>query len=448
MAIIQQHPYLLASILLGAIYMFVVNRLRFKRVEAIKERYGFGDEPKSFQAMTVEQAQEIEHNLAEWDFPFLYEFSWLFDFLRTGSTPPLSYILAKSGHFVNEDPLVAHRRQQDTICLMSAFMAHPFNSEYNSLALARINVHHSNYPKINSDTVLYVIWHFWRASYIWINRVGWRTLEPFEIHALWVFWREIGVRMGIKYVPYSIPEVERWSEIFRKEQVYPDKFNRIYTDAILNMFLCMVPGFLKPFARNCIVALLDEDVIWACQFEEYVIIPRAILRPALLGVLRGLGLYQRWLCLPRRHPYVRSTTGPNPKTGLFNFPDYTYETTPYYVRPTLRNQWGPWALLNRLRGIAIPGPRYHSEGTSWEAMGAQRPTARLQAENESDVRKLAKILMAADWGYRAPVRFQPRPFVQPLSLGYGSRVNAFPEDVKPLGQEEALKYKAPSDLES
>ena len=47
----------------------------------------------------------------------------------------------------------------------------------------------------------------------WINRGGWRKLEPFEVHAMWVFWRELSVRMGCKWVPYHLEELEHFREV-------------------------------------------------------------------------------------------------------------------------------------------------------------------------------------------------------------------------------------------
>ena len=165
-------------------------------------------------------------------------------------------------------------------------------------------------------------------------------------------------------------------------------------------------------------------------------IPRSILRPILLRLLLALAVYQRYFCLPRSRPYVRVPTGPNPKTGLFNFPDYTYETSPFYVLPTWKNQWGPWALLNRLRSIGIPGPKYDSQGIAWEVMGAKRGTVARQQEAEDRVRRSARILIDAEWGYRTGVPFQPRPLIKPLSKGYGIRKDAFPEDVEPYPSRE------------
>lgn len=133
-----------------------------------------------------------------------------------------------------------------------------------------------------------------------------------------------------------------------------------------------------------------------------------------------MAFFQRWFCLPRIRSYRRTPTAPNPKTGLFNFPDYTYETSPYYVLPTVKNQWGPWAILNRIRGIGVPCSKYDSQGIAWEAMGAKRGTEEKQLQAENKVREQAKLLMKGDWGFRASVPFQPRPMVKPLSIGYST----------------------------
>lgn len=51
---------------------------------------------------------------------------------------------------------------------------------------------------------------------------------------------------------------------FAKAEQYPSsRFNTPYSDAIMEDILFMVPGFLKPFGRKCLIAVLDSDVIWA-----------------------------------------------------------------------------------------------------------------------------------------------------------------------------------------
>lgn len=76
------HPYVLVGVVLLGLYVGLVNRRRFDRLNAIKKKYGFTDDPKTYTNMTPGQAQEVEHNLAEFEMPWLYEFAWLFDFLR------------------------------------------------------------------------------------------------------------------------------------------------------------------------------------------------------------------------------------------------------------------------------------------------------------------------------------------------------------------------------
>lgn len=44
--------------------------------------------------------------------------------------------------------------------------------------------HHRYGIKINSDDVLYLIIHFGLAPVPWINKFGYRKLEPFEVQAM------------------------------------------------------------------------------------------------------------------------------------------------------------------------------------------------------------------------------------------------------------------------
>ena len=44
---------------------YIQRKLRFARINAIRMKYGYTDDPTSWEDMTVEQAQEIESNMAE-----------------------------------------------------------------------------------------------------------------------------------------------------------------------------------------------------------------------------------------------------------------------------------------------------------------------------------------------------------------------------------------------
>ena len=63
---------------------------RYARINDLKQKFGFTDDPETWKDMTVEQAQEVESNMAEWEFPRLFQFAWISDFLRVrDNTAPI-----------------------------------------------------------------------------------------------------------------------------------------------------------------------------------------------------------------------------------------------------------------------------------------------------------------------------------------------------------------------
>jgi hypothetical protein len=77
-------------VLLANLYLIWVHSIRHNRVKAIKKKYGYTKDPRSYQDMTIGIAQEVENNLAEWDMPWLFELGWLFNFLAV-SEPLFSH---------------------------------------------------------------------------------------------------------------------------------------------------------------------------------------------------------------------------------------------------------------------------------------------------------------------------------------------------------------------
>jgi len=55
--------------------------------------------------------------------------------------PGVSRAIVASGHLVNGDAMVEHKRLQTTIHLMSSLMAYPIKSALHNLCVARINEH-------------------------------------------------------------------------------------------------------------------------------------------------------------------------------------------------------------------------------------------------------------------------------------------------------------------
>lgn len=72
-----------ALLAVAVIFLYTQQqRRRYRRINKLKKKFGFNNDPVSWKDMTVEQAQEIECNMAEWEFPRLFQFAWISDFLR------------------------------------------------------------------------------------------------------------------------------------------------------------------------------------------------------------------------------------------------------------------------------------------------------------------------------------------------------------------------------
>lgn len=124
---------------------------------------------------------------------------------------------------------------------------------------------------------------------------------------------------------------------------------------------------------------------------------------------------------------LTATTNAN---GTVNFPEYTYPATPYYVKQTLMNQYGPFAILNRLRGLPIPAPRFGSNGVTWESMGAKQANNNRQLMAETRVLLKYSELMNNPWGFRTNINYQYKSIAvnQNMGPGYGSPLNGYKPD--------------------
>ena len=155
--------------------------------------------------------------------------------LQTATAPCLSKVIVDSGHFTSADPFISHGRQQDTVSLMTQMQIQPLHSKEHALSMARINEHHSLYGSvINSDTVLWLSWYvilpsgstrsvaadvmtrcrMWMLGPVqWINLIGWRKLQDFEVYAMFIYWREMSVMLGCKWVPNTLSELEDFRQV-------------------------------------------------------------------------------------------------------------------------------------------------------------------------------------------------------------------------------------------
>ncbi|KAH9823627.1 Glutathione S-transferase [Teratosphaeria destructans] len=426
----------LASI--AAPLKYLQYKLRYSRLNALKWKYGFTDDPKTYENMTLEQAQEVEKNIAEWEFPRLFQFGWLSDFFRTSTDPGVSHAINASGHFINEDKRVEHQRMQATVYLIGALPAYPLKSKNSGLVISRINEHHHRYGiKINSDDILYLVIHFGVAPIPWINKFGYRKLEPFEVHAIWILWREIGVRMGVRYMPQTYEQACEWRKNFESIHRWIDPANHIMAMAMLSQVLYPVPRALRGLVAHVFASIVDWDKLDNLHPSAVTREVKCICIPSLFqdsltrsqivyDICRFAGWLIREFGLPRLSPYVRAP--PEAKeNGNMVFPHTPYDTMPYWQEASFWNLWGPRAIFNRfILGLPTPGPQFESQGVPLQRMGAEHPHPKTQSLIEQAVLENAAILEKAPYGYRPFIGFQAARLIGPVDgPEYGSEDNRY-----------------------
>ncbi|KAJ5051705.1 uncharacterized protein L3040_001478 [Drepanopeziza brunnea f. sp. 'multigermtubi'] len=398
--VFKNSPASAAFLVMAVIQFKLFQRvLRFERIKAIKSKYGYTEDSATWKDMTIDQAQEIERNIAEWEFPRLFQFAWVSGLLRALTNPGVSRALIKSGYMVNLDQI---------------------------LIISRINEHHHRYGKwINSDDVLYLIIHFAMAPVSWINKFGYRSLEGFEVDALRILWRELGCRMGVKCIPETLDQAKEWRTKFEETSRWRADTNQTAGMALMNQIMWSVPSMLKPLTRKILVSILDWDVVHFCQFEK---LGRSLtLRSTAFSFFRLCGFCIREFGAPRYGPYKRVPDGPN-KNGLINFGHTPYDTLPFFQERSLWNLYGYGALLRRAFDIPLPSPRFYSGGIAIESMGAPQDSAETQAMVDEKVRENAAVLEQAPYGYRPAIGYQAGRLLRPVDgPSYGLDMNTFPE---------------------
>lgn len=225
--------------------------------------------------------------------------------LRTYAVPEISRVLVSTGELVTR----TRKRYDDTELLMSTLVEHGYDSVPGRAALRRINQMHGRHDLAHED-LRYVLSTFVLDPIRWVARYGARPLTTAEQWATFRFYMEVGRRMGIRDLPATLDELERFSRAYEADRFAYDDANRALWEATSRMFLELwLPPRVAPLARPVLEAVVaDVDPRLPGMFG-FAAPPRrlvAAVRTALRArgrLLAGLG--------ERRTP-VSFTTRPRP----------------------------------------------------------------------------------------------------------------------------------------
>ncbi len=251
---------------------------------------------------TLKQIQQLEperDNMKIMYLSFGYEFSWdsirslEIALYRTYCVPSISSLLDRTGEFHQR----TQKRYDDTSILVAEMCEWGYYEGRGKEALDRMNWAHSHY-KISNDDYLFVLSTFTYEPIRWIEKFGWRKLCDVEKKGYYYFWREVGKRMGIKDIPPSYEEFEKFNlEYEGTKFVYADTNHRVgsYTR---DLFASWFPRIFTPMVRQGIYATLDDRMLESFGFPK----PFPGMRALVRGVLKLRGRIVR-LLPPRKEPH-------------------------------------------------------------------------------------------------------------------------------------------------
>lgn len=220
---------------------------------------------------------------------FLWDFNRSLEMalFRTFASPSISGLLARTGEFSRN----GQKRYDDTSLLMLQLLRYGYDSPQGRAALQRINRTHA-YFSIGNDDYLFVLSTFMLDPIDWIARFGWRRLDEREQLALFLFWRNVGERMGIESIPGSLDDMRRFSEKYIRAHFHFQDSNRVVATATFGVVESWLPGPLRRFVRPVSAVLLDQATRDAVQLQSPSWLFAKIVPLALRSRARWLAVFR------------------------------------------------------------------------------------------------------------------------------------------------------------
>jgi hypothetical protein len=174
---------------------------------------------------------------------------------RTFGVPSISKLLDRTGEFAH----CGQKRYDDTVALLREIARDGPSSPRGRAAIKRMNRIHGAYD-ISNDDLVYVLATFVVVPVRWIGRYGWRDLTAGEIRAAVNYYRELGRLMGIHQIPPTYAEFAGYLDAYEREHHSFTEANRRLAVSLIEVIGAWFPPPVRPLARDCIAAALDQPL--------------------------------------------------------------------------------------------------------------------------------------------------------------------------------------------
>jgi hypothetical protein len=337
------------------LYLGLVQTLRYRSLRNLNKTYApYRCDPYSLDYKT---AHQIMKRVMLYEFPWMFAFGTQWALLKTYTVATGTGLLVQTRQITSDSTV--GKRAEDTGVILSEFLVGSLDSDRGSKALAKMNWMHRRYgSKIKQPELLHTLAMFVLEPIRWLNDREWRPMTKLEKVAIFIYWKEIGNRMGIKDIPDTLEELETWTAEYTKKNVYFTKNNKMCAESTMRLFLRHVPRFMRGFAQHAAVSLFEEPSRLALGYERP---PRWISR-LVASAFQIRKFIIRHFFLPRFHE-IEPLAKPDSAGRLYR-DIWAFE--PWYVKVTATTWLQGWFWTS---GKVMPGPKYRSNGFLVEELG-------------------------------------------------------------------------------
>jgi len=197
----------------------------------------------------------------------------------------------------------------------------------------------------------------------WIDKYDWRKTVALEKNASWVFWHEVGLRMGLENIPQSFEACAAFIEDFETRHMAPSEDNALIAKGVFSLYASTIPAFLTPIVHAVLMAFMDTRLSSAFKLPS---------RPSIFFVQSFLHFM-----LAVRKQVVRHLMLPRYSTmqvfGQENADGYRHmmfwEIEPWYVDSSKRGNWF-YSLYTRFFGLPQVGDaKFRPKGYKLQELG-------------------------------------------------------------------------------
>lgn len=226
------------------------------------------------------------------EFPWDMRMAFNLAFNRSFALPRVAGTLVGTGRVLAEP----RRRADVTGIIMYEILLHGFEHPRGRLALRLLNEAHRGVTADRDDSV-HVLAALVVVPMRWLRRYGWRAPAEQEREAAARYYREIGLRMGLRDLPDGYAAFEAWFDAYEaahlRHSPEAERIERV-TRALLRG---RIPKPLRGAADALIASLYDPPLRRAYAVPD----PPVWARAGLHVALRGRALLLR-LARPRTTP--------------------------------------------------------------------------------------------------------------------------------------------------